>query len=67
MIVIAYVFPKYALWKSWLDHSIKIAVSENALTVNVWKCPKYLQNLHDRPFIMFFDHSEGGWFRKSLP
>ena len=52
MIVIANVFRNYRLWKSCPDHSLKSAVSEHALTVNMWKRPKYLQNLHERTFIM---------------
>ena len=44
----------YRLWKSWLDHSLKSAVSEHALTVNMPKHRKYLQNLHESAFIMFF-------------
>ena len=42
------------MWKALLDHSLKSAVSEHALTVNMWKRPKYLQNLHESAFIMFF-------------
>ena len=44
----------YRLWKSWLDHSLKSAVSEHAFTVNMGKRPKCLQNLHERVFIIFF-------------
>ena len=47
-------FRKYRLWKSWLGHSLKSCVSEQAFTVNMWKCPKYLQNLHESLFIIFF-------------
>ena len=35
MIIIANVFPKLQTVKIWLDHSVKSAVSEHALTVNV--------------------------------
>ena len=42
------------MWKSWLDHSLKNVVSGNALSVNMWNCPKYFQNFHDSAFIMFF-------------
>ena len=54
MIIIANVFPKLQTVKIWLDHSVKSAVSEHALTVNVWKHGNYLQNLHENAFIMFF-------------
>ena len=47
-------FRNYRLWKTWLDHSPKSAVSEHALTVNMWKRPKYLRKLHKSTFIMFF-------------
>ena len=54
MIIIANVFPKLETVKIWLDHSLKSAVWEHALTVNVWKRANYLQNLHESAFIMFF-------------
>ena len=54
MIIIANVFPKLQTMKIWLDHSLKSAVWEHALTVNVWKRANYLQNLHESAFIMFF-------------
>ena len=44
----------YILWISWLEHSLKSALSENPLTVNMWKRPKYFQNLHESSFMMFF-------------
>ena len=52
-------FRNYRIWKSWLDHSLKSAVSEHALTVNMQKRPKYLRNLHESTFIRFLDHSQG--------
>ena len=57
----------YRLWKSWLDHSLKSALSEHALKGNMWKHPKYFPNLHERAFIMFFHRSQGSWFGKCLP
>ena len=47
-------FRNCRLWKFFLDHSLKSSVSEHALTVNVWKGPKCLQNLHGNVLIMFF-------------
>ena len=47
-------FRNYRLWKIWLDHSIKGAVSEHALTVNIWKCPKHIGNLLASALIIFF-------------
>ena len=57
----------YRLWKSSSDHSVKSAVSEHALTVNMWKFPEYLRNIHDSTFIMFFHDSQGSWFVNCLP
>ena len=47
MLVIANVFPKLQTVNSWLDISLKSAVSEHALTVNMWKRPKYLRKLNE--------------------
>ena len=47
-------FRNYRLWKTWLDHSLKSALSEHALTVNMWKHPNCLRNLDESPFIIFF-------------
>ena len=52
--------------KSWLDHSLKSAVSEHFSTVPMIKFPKQLWNLHDSTFIIFFHHSEEKWFGKYL-
>ena len=40
-------FRNYRMWKSLLKNSLKSTVSEQALEVNMWKCPKCLQNLHE--------------------
>ena len=47
-------FRNEGLWKSSLYHSLKSAISEHALTVNMWRRHKYLKNLYDNTFIMFF-------------
>ena len=47
-------FRNYRLWKTWLDHPLKSALSEHALTVNMWKHPNCLRNLDESPFIIFF-------------
>ena len=57
----------YRLWKPWLEDSLKSAVSEHALTVNMWKRPKCFLYFHESAFVMFFYHSQGSWFRKCLP
>ena len=33
----------------------------------MWKCPKYLINLHESALIMFFHQFGGSWFGKYLP
>ena len=42
MIVTANVFPKLETVKTWVDHSLKSAVLENPLAVNMLKGPKHL-------------------------
>ena len=46
--------PNHRLLISWLDNSLKNAVSEHAVTFNMWKRRKYLRNLHESSFILFF-------------
>ena len=38
----------------FLENSMKRTISEHALTVNMWKRLKCLQNHNERPFFMFF-------------
>ena len=38
-------FGNYRLQKTWLDHSLKNTVSEDPLTVNIWKGPKLFKIL----------------------
>ena len=47
-------FRNYRLWKSLLENSLKSTVSGQALAVNLWKRPKYLRNLNESDFVMFF-------------
>ena len=47
-------FQNYRLWVTSSDHSAESTISKHALTVNMWKCPKHLPNLHQTTFIMFF-------------
>ena len=58
VIVIANVFPKLKLVKTWVDHSLKSAVSEHPLALNMLNGLKQLRNLHEGSFIIFSDHSE---------
>ena len=57
MIVRANVFPRLQTVKSWVDISLKSAVSERSLAVNMWKRHKHLWNMHEH-FYHFFDHSD---------
>ena len=47
-------FRNYKLWKSLIENSLKSTVAEHALKVNMEKCFKYLRNLHESNFFMFF-------------
>ena len=59
-------FWNYRLSKAWLDHSLKSAVSEHSLTVNMLNGPKHLWNEYESALIIFFHHSKGKWFAKYL-
>ena len=60
-------FQNYRLSKKWLDQSLKSAVSEHPLTLNMLKGTKHLRNLHERTYIIFSLHSERESFRIYLP
>ena len=47
-------FRNYRLWTICLEHSLKAAASEHALSVKMWKHHKYFQNLHESTFIKLF-------------
>ena len=66
MMVIANVFPRLQTVKTWLDHSLESAVSEDPLAVDMLKRRKRLRNLHEGTFIIFFDHSEAKCLGKNL-
>ena len=51
-------FRNYRLSKTWLDHSLKSAVSEHNSLVNMLKGLKHLGNLHENTFILFLHHFE---------
>ena len=53
MIVIAHVFTKLKTVQTWFDHSLKGAVSEHPLALNMLKSSKHLWNLHEGTFITF--------------
>ena len=59
-------FRNYRLSNTWLDHSLKSAVSEYPSTVNKLKGLKHLWNLNERTFITFFHHSEGEVFVNTI-
>ena len=47
----------YSLWKTLLEYSLKRALSAHALIVSMLKRPKYLRDINDSNFIMFFHQS----------
>ena len=49
--VIANVFPRLQTVKTWLDHSLESAVSEDPLAVDMLKRRKRLRNLHEGTLI----------------
>ena len=67
MIVTANVLPRLQIVKTFLDDSLKSAVLEHPLAVNMLKGHKHLWNLHESTFIIFLYHSETKWFEKYLP
>ena len=60
-------FRNYKLWKCSSELSVKTPISEQALTVSMWKCPKNLRNIHGTTFIMCFYDLDRSWFGKCLP
>ena len=50
MNVIAYVFRKYGVRKTWLDKYLKSAVSDYTFTINVVNRPKHCFTLNDSTF-----------------
>ena len=54
MIVIANVFPKLKTVETWLDHSLKSAVSQHPLAINMLNGRKPLWNLHQSTFFRIF-------------
>ena len=59
-------FRKYRLQKASLMKCLKSPVSEHLWAVNMLKAPKHCLNLHGSIFVIFFDHSERTWARKTL-
>ena len=54
MIVIAIVFPKLQTGKTCLGHSLRSAISEHLLTINILKGRKHFWNLCNSTFIIVF-------------
>ena len=59
-------FENYRLQKAGSLKCLKSLVSEHLWTVNMLKGPKDCLNLHDRNFLIFFDHSERKNVRKII-
>ena len=66
MTLIAYLFLKLQAEKDVLDKCIKSPVSQDPSTRNILHDPKHCWNVHDSTFIIFIDHCEENWVRKSL-
>ena len=66
MTLIDFVFPKLWTPKTESDKCLKNPVLEDASTSNMVNVPKHCWNLHQRPFIIFIDRSQGNWVVKSL-
>ena len=59
MTLIAYVFQKLQMQKTWLVKSPKIFISQRFLTVNMLKGAKQCWKLHGSTFFKYFHQSEG--------
>ena len=67
MTVRANIFPKLQTVKHCVDHSLKSAVWEHPLVVNILAGFKGLWNLRECTFIIIFDDSGEKWLGKNLP
>ena len=56
----------YGLQKTWLDKRLKSPISDEPATSNMLNKVNHCWNLNDSTFIIFIDHCEGNWLRKSL-
>ena len=66
MILIATWFWKLHTDKELFSHSLKNTISDIPLTINMWKSPKLLWNLHNNTFIIFSNDYGRPWFLKYL-
>ena len=62
---IANVFPKWGNSEIWLDKYPKSTTSEHRCRSNMVNGVKHCWNLNGGTFIIFIDHSEDNWVRKS--
>ena len=67
MTLIAFVFPKLWVRKTQSDKRLKSPVLKDPSTSDMVNLPKHCQNLHHSTFIIFFDHFQVNWVKKSLP
>ena len=62
----AFVFPKLLTPNTSLDKCLKNPVWEDSSTRNMVNVPKHCWNLHHSTFILFINHWQVNWVRKSL-
>ena len=60
-------FWNYRLSKTCLNHSLEIRCFRTSFDSQRVNGAKQLWNAHESTFIIFFDDSEGKWFKKYLP
>ena len=66
MILTAFVFPKLRTVKTWLEKCLRSPVPEDASTSNMVNMAEHSSHLHHMVFIIFIDHCQVNWVRKSL-
>ena len=66
MTLTAFLFPILCTLKTSLDKCLKGSVWEDPSRSNMVNVPKHGLNLHHMVFIIFIDHCQVNWVRKSL-
>ena len=66
MILTAFVFPKLRTVKTWLEKCLRRPVPEDASRSNMVNMAEHSSHLHHMVFIIFIDHCQVNWVRKSL-
>ena len=66
MTLIADIFWKYRLRKTWLDKCLKSSVSEEPSTDNMANGSRHCCEMNDSPFSIFINHCGGNHVGKSV-